>query len=166
MKINLSTRLHEKIFLLVAFIATISVQTTFAQEQNNGTNAVLESYYSLKNALVAGDATVANAKAIELTKSIESADNKTISDKEKAELLKHSSMVSKTKDIKAQRAHFAPLSTAMISLAKSGKLSPDPIYVQYCPMKKSSWLSSEKPVKNPYYGSTMLTCGKVTETIN
>lgn len=159
----------KRIFLLVAVIATTLVQTTFAQEQQNARNAntsVLESYYSLKNALVAGNANLANAKAVELTKSIESDDSKTIGDKEKAELLKHSAKVSQTKDIKAQREHFAPLSVAMITLAKSGKLSSGPIYVQYCPMKKSSWLSSEKPVKNPYYGSAMLTCGKVSETIN
>ncbi|RYF82932.1 MAG: DUF3347 domain-containing protein, partial [Chitinophagaceae bacterium] len=35
----------------------------------------------------------------------------------------------------------------------------------YCPMKKALWLSNEKAIKNPYYGSAMLTCGKVTETI-
>jgi hypothetical protein len=158
----------KKIFLLVAVIATTLVQATFAQEHNghDANTSVLASYYSLKNALVAGDATLASAKSLELVKSIESTDNKIIGDKDKAELLKHSTMVSKTTDIKAQREDFAPLSTAMITLAKSGKLSLDPIYVQYCPMKKSSWLSSEKPVKNPYYGSAMLTCGKISETIN
>ena len=158
----------KRIFLLVAIFATTTVQATFAQEHNGHkvNTSVLVSYYSLKNALVAGDAALANAKALELTKSIDAADSKTIGEKEKAELLKHASMVAQTKEIKTQREHFAPLSTAMISLAKSGKLSADPIYVQYCPMKKSSWLSSEKPVKNPYYGSAMLTCGKVSEIIN
>ncbi len=158
----------KKIFLLVALFATTIVQATFAQEHTgHNTNAsVLASYYSLKNALVSGDAALANEKALELTKSIESADSKIIGDKDKAELSKHAAMLAKTKDIKAQREHFAPLSLSMIALAKSGKLSTEPIYVQYCPMKKSSWLSSEKPVKNPYYGSAMLTCGKVSETIN
>jgi hypothetical protein len=32
-------------------------------------------------------------------------------------------------------------------------------------MKKAYWLSPDKAIKNPYYGSAMLTCGKVTETI-
>ena len=27
------------------------------------------------------------------------------------------------------------------------------------------WLSEEQAIKNPYYGSSMLTCGKITETI-
>ena len=43
------------------------------------------------------------------------------------------------------------------------------IYYQYCPMynggKGANWLSKENTVKNPYYGSMMLTCGKVVETI-
>lgn len=38
------------------------------------------------------------------------------------------------------------------------------VYYQYCPMKKAYWLSMEKEIKNPYYGSSMLTCGKVIET--
>jgi hypothetical protein len=33
-------------------------------------------------------------------------------------------------------------------------------------MKKANWLSNEKQVKNPYYGSAMLNCGKVVDTIN
>ena len=31
--------------------------------------------------------------------------------------------------------------------------------------KGADWLSKENVVKNPYYGSMMLGCGKVTETI-
>lgn len=31
--------------------------------------------------------------------------------------------------------------------------------------KGATWLSKENVVKNPYYGSMMLSCGKVTETI-
>jgi hypothetical protein len=50
-------------------------------------------------------------------------------------------------------------------MAKGVKLSSEPIYQQYCPMKKAAWLSNESAVKNPYYGSSMLTCGNVTDTI-
>jgi hypothetical protein len=35
----------------------------------------------------------------------------------------------------------------------------------YCPMKKANWLSSSATIKNPYYGNSMLTCGKVVETL-
>jgi hypothetical protein len=33
-------------------------------------------------------------------------------------------------------------------------------------MKKAYWISEEKGIENPYYGTGMLTCGKVTETIH
>jgi hypothetical protein len=64
-----------------------------------------------------------------------------------------------------QREKFATLSTNMFALAKTMKLSAEPVYQQYCPMKKASWLSNNKAIKNPYYGSAMLTCGSVKETI-
>jgi DNA-binding transcriptional regulator WhiA len=80
-------------------------------------------------------------------------------------LLKDAGAISETKDIKHQREHFANLSSNMIVLAKAVKLSSDPIYEAYCPMKKASWLSSEKVIKNPYYGSAMLTCGSVRDTL-
>jgi DNA-binding transcriptional regulator WhiA len=73
--------------------------------------------------------------------------------------------MSETKDLKKQREYFASFSTNMIAVAKAVKLSDKPVYHAYCPMKKASWLSSEKAIKNPYYGSSMLTCGEVTGTI-
>jgi hypothetical protein len=32
-------------------------------------------------------------------------------------------------------------------------------------MKKAYWLSGDKVIKNPYFGSAMLTCGTITETL-
>jgi hypothetical protein len=31
--------------------------------------------------------------------------------------------------------------------------------------KGANWLSKESAIKNPYYGSQMLSCGKTVETI-
>jgi len=76
------------------------------------------------------------------------------------------SHMSESKDIDHQREHFANFSTNFFKLARAVKLTDKPIYYAYCPMKKSYWLSAEVAIKNPYYGSQMLTCGKVTETLN
>lgn len=73
--------------------------------------------------------------------------------------------ISEVKDISHQREHFANLSLNMFTLAKSAKISAQPVYEAYCPMKKAYWLSNEQAIKNPYYGSQMLTCGSVKETI-
>ena len=39
------------------------------------------------------------------------------------------------------------------------------VYYQYCPMQDAYWVSKESKVKNHYYDSQILTCGKVVETI-
>lgn len=150
----------KKILLLVFVFTLTAMQKSNAQT----TNTLLKNYYSLKDALVSGNGESASSSATELVKSLEDQNAKL--PEGKAELAKHAALIAKTMDIKVQREHFAQLSNGFITLAKTSKLSDAPVYVQYCPMKKSSWLSSEKSVKNPYYGSAMLTCGKVAETIN
>ena len=44
-----------------------------------------------------------------------------------------------------------------------------PTYYHHCSManngKGADWLSKENAIKNPYYGSQMLSCGKTIETI-
>jgi DNA-binding transcriptional regulator WhiA len=159
----------KKIFLMVAIIATSVVQFGFAQTNhvNHQTQAValLPLYYDVKDALVSGDAKLAASKAQEFVKAVNSTDAKVINETNKKDLLEYAVKLAKSKDLNSEREYFASLSTSMITLAKSSKLSDEPVYQMYCPMKKSNWLSSEKAVKNPYYGSAMLTCGNIVETI-
>jgi hypothetical protein len=74
--------------------------------------------------------------------------------------------ISESNDIAHQREHFANFSANFFKLAKAIKLTDEAVYYDYCPMKKSYWLSADAAIKNPYYGKQMLTCGKVTETLN
>ena len=71
-------------------------------------------------------------------------------------------------DVAKQRSAFAALSEGIYTLAKVSK-QDTPVYYQHCPMynggKGANWLSKENEVKNPYYGSQMLTCGSTVETI-
>ena len=54
------------------------------------------------------------------------------------------------------------------SLMKTSELET-PVYFQHCPMANdgqgADWLSKESGIKNPYFGSMMLTCGKTVETL-
>jgi len=74
--------------------------------------------------------------------------------------------ISESIDINHQREHFTSLSANMITLAKRAQLSLEAVYEDYCPMKKSYWLSSDTAIQNPYYGKTMPGCGKITTTLN
>ncbi len=157
----------KKIFLIVALIATAFVQKSFAQDTSNQKqlSQLLTSYYQVKDALIEGNSTNASSKAEAFLKTANGISNRTISEGSRNALVKDAGVISDSKDLKKQREVFANFSTNMYALAKSLKLTTEPIYYNYCPMKKSYWLSNNRVIKNPYFGSAMLTCGKVTETI-
>jgi hypothetical protein len=156
----------KKVILIVAIFTTAFLQKSMAQETaKNLLPQLLTDYYNIKDALVAGDATAASLKAADFIKTINGVDYKVISEGNVNTLLKDAGKISESTDLKKQREHFSNFSANMIAVAKAVKLGDKETYVQYCPMKKASWLSSEKAIKNPYYGSSMLTCGQVTETL-
>ena len=158
--------MKRKIFFIVAIFATAFVQQSFAQDtKQNQPSQLLTIYFNIKDALVAGDANTAAMQAEAFVKTLNGIDEKIINEGNRNALLTDAGHISETKEIKHQREHFASFSSNMAALAKAQKLSTQPIYVDYCPMKKSYWLSSESAIKNPYFGSAMLTCGKVTETL-
>ena len=126
---------------------------------------LLSTYYNIKNALVTGDANSAASNADLLLKTANALDFKVLSEGSVHILAKDAGKISSTNDLKKQREYFVDLSSDMATVARSLKLVNEPIYLQYCPMKKASWLSSEKQIRNPYYGSSMLTCGEVVETL-
>lgn len=156
----------KKIILLFAMIASPFAQTLFAQDNTTKQSVpVLTLYYDLKDALVNGNPGTAAAKAIEFVSAVNNSGAIIPDNSMREALLKDAGFISESTDLKIQRQYFAGLSTTMVSLAKRSKLSDSPVYQQYCPMKKSDWLSSEKEIKNPYFGSQMLGCGKVIGAI-
>lgn len=64
------------------------------------------------------------------------------------------------KDIAAARTAFGELSSALFAYAEKTKSGFGAgVRRAYCPMADKSWLQKESEIKNPYYGSAMLTCG-------
>ncbi len=142
------------IFVLAAMLFGFSAFT-----QN--TSLILNNYIDVKNALVSGNGVAASESINTLYNTVK----KEESFPQKAELLKASEKMHKAgDDIEKQRAAFNDVSIVMWALVKGSEKVDDPIYYQYCPMKKAYWLSKEKEIKNPFYGSAMLTCGKIVET--
>lgn len=171
--------------LIILSVAIITISTTIKAQHNHHNNQttkdtvktasvseLLPIYYSIKDALVAGKVDVASTKATEFVKAINGIDRKTLSAADHTvfmsvneKLAFDAEHISESKDLTHQRDHFKSFSDNFFTLAKAVKLSAQPVYQQYCPMKKASWLSSEAAIKNPYYGSAMLTCGSVKATL-
>ncbi|PZX93380.1 MULTISPECIES: DUF3347 domain-containing protein [Flavobacterium] len=147
------------------------LSTTAENQTVNQLQPVLDNYFLLKDALVKTDAKTASEKAAALLSSITAVkmeilkmDEHVIWMKILKDLTADSKSISETQDIKKQRDFFKSLSKNIYELIKVSKPT-EAIYYQYCPMQDANWLSKENAVKNPYYGSQMLSCGKTIETI-
>ena len=154
---------------VVALLATPFI--SISQEKAPSFYSFLSKYYELKNALVNSDPSAASRLASEFSALVKAVDMKGLSANEQAvfqstrgKLINEANNVAAVKDLAQQRTAFQTLSDNMITLAKAGK-PVKPVYIDYCPMKKAYWLTDEQAIKNPYYGSTMLSCGKITDTI-
>lgn len=69
------------------------------------------------------------------------------------------------KDLEAARVWFLPFSTAMVDLAKQLRTEVPALAglkIYHCPMapKPGLWLQLKGPLRNPYFGAKMLTCGE------
>ncbi|OJV51824.1 MAG: hypothetical protein BGO31_08515 [Bacteroidetes bacterium 43-16] len=144
----------KKLFFAVAIL--FFGFSAFAQN----TGKLLNNYLDVKNALVNSDSKAASVAATALYQSIKNESDFS----QKATLLQAAEKLSKAGNIEKQRAALDQVSVSLWKLVESDKKLNQTVYYQYCPMKKANWLSKEKEIKNPYYGSSMLTCGKVTAT--
>ncbi|MGG7550732.1 MULTISPECIES: DUF3347 domain-containing protein [Chryseobacterium] len=154
-------------------MATTNTTTTQNAPQ---LKTVFDNYFAVKDALVKTDAGASSAKAAELVKAIKAVEmtkllteEHTVWMKIMKDLTANAEKIAIAKDVSKQRETFAMLSKNMYELIKVSK-QETPVYYQHCPMynngKGANWLSKEEVVKNPYYGSKMLTCGSVQEIIN
>ena len=63
-------------------------------------------------------------------------------------------------DIEDARNKFGTLSDAVVAYVDGLHLKPgEGVRQAYCPMKRKPWLQKGDTIANPYYGSSMLTCG-------
>jgi hypothetical protein len=135
---------------------------------------ILNNYLKLKNALAKDDSEGAATAGKELYSTFKNVK----SDKIEAKFKKYADIADDAKEhaehigdnsgkIDHQREHFAMLSKDVNDLIKIFGTDKK-IYRDYCPMydqgKSGYWISEFKDIKNPYYGSEMLTCGGITKT--
>ena len=78
-----------------------------------------------------------------------------------ADLAKAANSLEKASDLKSARDAFAALTGAVMAAGKAeGWKDVEGVRLAFCPMVNRSWLQKEEQIRNPYYGSTMLTCGE------
>lgn len=139
-------------------------------------HGIIGHYLTVKNALASDNpadaakaATMLRDALKKLDKSRLTVEQKTAFDKSEGSIRDQASLIADSGgDIAKQRDAFFPLSESISALARQfggGKT----LYVDFCPMARdnqgATWISEQKDIRNPYFGSGMLTCGSVKETI-
>jgi len=163
---------------------TITKSETIATEETKTDNLVPSdytedifiSYINLKNKLVQDNSDAAAEKAKTLLASLNRFNTKTLNPIQEKEYLEiaddakeHAEHIGKNAGkIDHQREHFATLSKDINDLIKMFG-TKQKLYQDYCPMyndgKGAIWISEIKEIKNPFYGSQMLTCGSLKKTL-
>ncbi|MCG2793360.1 MAG: DUF3347 domain-containing protein [Weeksellaceae bacterium] len=133
---------------------------------------IVKDYLVLKNALVADNDKVAANAGKQLFTTINNVDMKSIAANKHKEFMDIAESAKENAEhigdnagkIDHQREHLAMLSKDVSDLIVLFGTTQK-VYQDFCPMyndgKGAVWISEAKTIKNPYYGSKMLTCGSV-----
>ena len=150
--------------------ATSVTQTTFS------TSEIISDYLKVKNALTKDDSKGAANSAKALYATFNKVNSGTIDSKLKKEYIEiaddakeHAEHIGDNAGkIDHQREHFVMLSKDINDLIATFG-TKQKLYQDFCPManngKGAIWISETKEIKNPFYGSQMLTCGSLKKTL-
>jgi hypothetical protein len=153
---------------------TMNDKSDMMVKQSKTASSLIDSYLAIKNALVnddkdaaakAGERLAHSAATFDVSQ-VETSQQQEI--KEILEVMKEHGKHIAESDIAHQREHFAQIHRDMKDMvAITG--SDRTLYQQYCPMydnnEGGAWLSASKAIKNPLFGSKMMKCGAVKQTI-
>lgn len=134
---------------------TVTMAELSFEDENVGKQ--FQHYIHLKTALVNSDMDEAKSGAKML-----------LENSEDAALNELLSKISASSDIEELRILFSDVTEKMTAIVNAS-ISSGEVYQQFCPMAFNNeggyWLSTEEEIRNPYFGDSMLKCGKVTEKI-
>lgn len=138
---------------------------------------VYEASLKLTESLIGSNSGGTKVAATGVEKALSGVDMKQISGQAHTDWMKNfNSMnaalktIRSTGDLDKQRTAYAQFEDGLYRSVKAFGIMDKPVYRQYCPMalnnKGSYWLSDKKPIRNPFFGDQMLTCGETKEEIN
>lgn len=131
---------------------------------------LIPSYLGIGQALAADDIGSASQAVVDFQQVVGSFNPESLNGKEAAiwesehnSLSTIATRLSKASDLTSLRSAFALLSDEMLALQRTfGFQNGDQLFELHCPMafegRGASWIQSDKPVQNPYYGASMLKC--------
>lgn len=115
------------------------IQDTLTQDSVKGVDAAAKEIVSLTSKVNAGDAQVQGL----------------------IDSVKASAQRIQGKELKAARDEFFEMSKPLLVYLNMHYSGDSEYFRFYCGMAKKGWIQSKNDLRNPYYGSEMLTCGEL-----
>jgi hypothetical protein len=147
---------------LVAFLAFAMFRVAVAAPAPTPADKMLEQYFRIHKSLAADSTAGVPEAAANLAKISNEAAAKDPKAKVQLVAISQAAVRLKTTDLKTARNEFGELSNRVIAYVKIAPVAKKPLQF-YCSMVKKNWLQPDKSVRNPYYGSSMLTCGELVK---
>ena len=149
-----------------------TMKMNFSDSFQKDFKPVLLAYLKVKDALVASDApqTVVSAKAtLEALNAIPTSNLGKMEQEHFNASVKMLEAIAAKTNLNNQRSHFVLLNEHLVALVSAFSTLENTLYVQQCPMANNNqgavWLSKEKDIRNPYFGTAMLKCGSTIKSL-
>ena len=137
-----------------------------------GFKAAMADYMDMKDAFVESNSAQVSALAKATYNKLKFINLEGLGKMEKSHLNKSIEMldaISANPNLENQRSHFVILNENFVPLAKNTEGLNEKLYIQKCPMadnnKGALWLSTQKEIRNPYYGEQMMSCGSIIDSV-
>ena len=150
-----SVRWFLAVAVLTAPLVSFSAEDRKMDALMEPVKSVLDHYLAIQKDLAKDSMKGVDEHANAIGKAVKSDDMKMLS----PDVAAQAETLAKAKDLKAARQAFKPLSASLVKYVADNKAGKGVYHEAYCPMARASWLQTEKEVRNPYYGKSMLDCG-------
>jgi len=157
--------------------APTSVKPVFVIDKpvSNQLNTLLETYLAMKDSFVQSDTSAINRKTEAFLQSLTSLSAASLPEDAQSKWQNSQAMLSRAattqrsvSSLDDKRAAFEDVSRLLYEVVNTFGAKAT-VYKQYCPMalndKGAYWLSTNKEIRNPYFGDQMLSCGEVQEVL-
>lgn len=140
-------------------------------EHAMGTDAIMDNYLAIQSTLASDSMEGVSEKAKELAEALQEQHGEAMKGGQHGHgagthvlmnaMVRSAKSLADKKDISSAREEFGILSEKMIGYQKQlGDKRNKKAQAFVCDMAKKSWLQEGDAVRNPYYGSKMLKCGR------
>jgi hypothetical protein len=150
-----------KNLILICFATFTTVTLAFSGSADTQLDKIIEQYSKIHSSLAKDSTEGVDAAAKSIVGLADQLGSEDASLARLAKDLGKAAQDIQGKNLEATRTEFFELSKPLLVYLNQSYSGSKEYYRYYCSMAKKGWVQLEEGTRNPYYGSSMLTCGEL-----